>query len=428
MRSDARRIPLGRVRGHRGDSGEITVIVWFGEAAFWVGLDRVVLDRRGSRGLGAPRGARPRVSGSTGAQAARHRWTDRGGRAPRCARACRGRRCACGRGRALPSAAARRAPGDGRIRDRARSRDRRRTHRRTWTVGHRAADRPPANRCCFRRCPRSWGTSTRSPGPSSCARRRGCSSSTARRARALELRRGDVVPGDVRRAAARRHARARASRGARRRADARPAALGRGGPSPGRRRAVRGRAEGWSCVPSRCSRPWTGSGAATRRRLSASSCFRLRAPGWTTGRRERLAGYDRVVLLCGRYEGVDERVREGLADEETQYRRRGADRRGDAGAGRDRRRLALRPGGSGAAEAALEDSFADGRLDSPYYTRPAEFRGRRVPEVLLSGDHEAIARWRAQRALEPRGASGPTCSRRAAPEALAARWGIGTWI
>jgi tRNA (guanine37-N1)-methyltransferase len=118
------------------------------------------------------------------------------------------------------------------------------------------------------------------------------------------------------------------------------------------------------------------------------------------GSARRLAGYDRLVLLCGRYEGVDERVREGLADEELSI--------GDAVlTGGEIPALVVIDAVSrfvqgvlGRAEAALEDSFADGRLDSPYYTRPAEFRGRSVPEVLLSGDHRAIARWRAQKALE----------------------------
>jgi tRNA (guanine37-N1)-methyltransferase len=58
------------------------------------------------------------------------------------------------------------------------------------------------------------------------------------------------------------------------------------------------------------------------------------------------------------------------------------------------------PGVLGRPEAADEDSFAEGQLDSPYYTRPATYRGRRVPEVLLSGDHGAIARWRAEMARE----------------------------
>jgi len=115
---------------------------------------------------------------------------------------------------------------------------------------------------------------------------------------------------------------------------------------------------------------------------------------------KRLAAQDRLILLCGRYEGIDERVREGLADEELSV--------GDivVTGGELPAMMVIDavsrfvPGVLGRPEAAEEDSFAEGRLDSPYYTRPAVFRGRGVPEVLLSGDHGAIARWRAQKARE----------------------------
>jgi len=114
----------------------------------------------------------------------------------------------------------------------------------------------------------------------------------------------------------------------------------------------------------------------------------------------RQAGRDRLILLCGRYEGVDERVREGLADEELSI--------GDTvlTGGELPAMVAIDavsrfvPGVLGRSEAAEEDSFADGQLDSPYYTRPPEYRGMRVPEVLLSGDHGAVARWRAEAARE----------------------------
>lgn len=114
----------------------------------------------------------------------------------------------------------------------------------------------------------------------------------------------------------------------------------------------------------------------------------------------RLAGFERVILLCGRYEGVDERVREGLADEELSI--------GDMvlTGGELPAMVAIDavsrfiPGVLGRKEAAEEDSFAQGQLDSPYYTRPPEFRGRAVPEVLLSGDHRAISRWREEMAHE----------------------------
>jgi tRNA (guanine37-N1)-methyltransferase len=114
----------------------------------------------------------------------------------------------------------------------------------------------------------------------------------------------------------------------------------------------------------------------------------------------RLAGYERLMLLCGRYEGVDERVRQGLADEELSI--------GDMVlTGGELPALVtidavsrFVPGVLGRSEAAERDSFAEGRLDHPHYTRPAEYRGMRVPEVLLSGNHAAIEAWRRGRALE----------------------------
>jgi tRNA (guanine37-N1)-methyltransferase len=113
---------------------------------------------------------------------------------------------------------------------------------------------------------------------------------------------------------------------------------------------------------------------------------------------ERLAAYDRVVLLCGRYEGIDERVRDGLADEEISV--------GDVVlTGGELPALMvidavarLVPGVLGNAASASAESFASGQLDFPSYTRPATYRGLPVPPVLLSGDHGAIARWRQDRA------------------------------
>ncbi|MCP3982438.1 MAG: tRNA (guanosine(37)-N1)-methyltransferase TrmD [bacterium] len=115
---------------------------------------------------------------------------------------------------------------------------------------------------------------------------------------------------------------------------------------------------------------------------------------------ERLARYRRLIMICGRYEGVDERVREDLADEELSV--------GDMVlTGGELPALVavdavsrLIPGVLGRAGAADDDSFADGLLDSPYYTRPEVFRGSRVPEILLSGDHGAVARWRAEKARQ----------------------------
>jgi tRNA (guanine37-N1)-methyltransferase len=113
----------------------------------------------------------------------------------------------------------------------------------------------------------------------------------------------------------------------------------------------------------------------------------------------RYAGLDRLMLLCGRYEGVDERVAEGLATEELSL--------GDfVMTGGEVAALAvveaavrLLPGALGDEGSAVTDSFEGGRLDWPHYTRPAVVRGRGVPEVLLSGDHGQIRRWRRREAL-----------------------------
>ena len=114
-----------------------------------------------------------------------------------------------------------------------------------------------------------------------------------------------------------------------------------------------------------------------------------------------LAAEPWLVLICGRYEGVDERVAEGLPAEEVSI--------GDyVVAGGEVPALVvleavtrLVPGVIGRGESHEQDSFGDaGMLDHPHYTRPAEFRGLRVPETLLSGNHAAIAAWRAQRSRE----------------------------
>ncbi|PYQ55188.1 MAG: tRNA (guanosine(37)-N1)-methyltransferase TrmD [Acidobacteria bacterium] len=113
----------------------------------------------------------------------------------------------------------------------------------------------------------------------------------------------------------------------------------------------------------------------------------------------RFAGVDELVLLCGRYEGIDERVREILGAEEVSL--------GDfvltggevAALAVIEASVRLLPGALGDEGSAEADSFSDGILDFPHYTRPADVRGRRVPEVLLSGDHEKIRRWRRKEAL-----------------------------
>ncbi len=117
----------------------------------------------------------------------------------------------------------------------------------------------------------------------------------------------------------------------------------------------------------------------------------------------RLSQAGELLLICGRYEGVDERVAEHLADEEISigdYVLSG----GELAAAVLMDAVArLLPGVLGNEDSALRDSFSDedgsAALDSPQYTRPAEFRSWRVPEVLLGGNHEEIRRWRLEAAL-----------------------------
>jgi tRNA (guanine37-N1)-methyltransferase len=121
-------------------------------------------------------------------------------------------------------------------------------------------------------------------------------------------------------------------------------------------------------------------------------------------------------LLCGRYEGVDERIREHLCDGELSI--------GDVvlSGGEVAAMVVIEavgrlvPGVMGNDESADDESFGDGLLEYPHYTRPAQFRGWSVPEVLRSGDHARVARWRRAQALRR------TLERR--PDLVAARGGI----
>jgi tRNA (guanine37-N1)-methyltransferase len=107
-----------------------------------------------------------------------------------------------------------------------------------------------------------------------------------------------------------------------------------------------------------------------------------------------------VVLLCGRYEGVDERVAELLATDEISigdYVLSGGEPAAIVLVDAVTRLL---PGALGSETSALFESFSEGLLDFPHYTRPPEFRGSKVPEVLLSGNHGEIARWRKNASIE----------------------------
>jgi tRNA (guanine37-N1)-methyltransferase len=128
---------------------------------------------------------------------------------------------------------------------------------------------------------------------------------------------------------------------------------------------------------------------------------------------ERLAGAKRLVLLCGRYEGVDERVRARVHEEISigDYVLSGGELAAlvivDAVA-------RLVPGVVGDEQSVAEDSFSRGLLDFPQYTRPAELAGAKVPDVLLSGNHADIRRWRKREALERTLARRPDLLERAA--------------
>jgi tRNA (guanine37-N1)-methyltransferase len=158
------------------------------------------------------------------------------------------------------------------------------------------------------------------------------------------------------------------------------------------------------------------------RDTSKQSVVLLSAQGrrFTQAKARRLATLDRVVLICGRYEGVDERVSELLCDDELcigDYVLSGGEL---AAAVIVDAVVRLLPGVLGHADSSKYESFgekesatpqtrenglprsthgAGGLLDYPHYTRPAEFRGASIPEVLADGDHAAIRRWRRQAAL-----------------------------
>jgi tRNA (guanine37-N1)-methyltransferase len=118
----------------------------------------------------------------------------------------------------------------------------------------------------------------------------------------------------------------------------------------------------------------------------------------TQARVRKLAAGPGVILLCGRFEGIDERVLEARGIEEISI--------GDyVLSGGELAALVLidacvrlLPGVAGNESSLAEESFAEGLLEYPHYTRPREFEGRQIPEVLLSGDHEKIAKWRREQA------------------------------
>ena len=121
---------------------------------------------------------------------------------------------------------------------------------------------------------------------------------------------------------------------------------------------------------------------------------------WSQKHAKEFSTIAHLILVCGRYEGVDQRVIDCLVDREISV--------GDfiLTGGEIPAMVVLDsvvrllPGALGKWQSAVNESFSTGLLDYPQYTRPAEYRGHKVPEVLLSGDHEKIEKWRKQQALE----------------------------
>jgi tRNA (guanine37-N1)-methyltransferase len=141
---------------------------------------------------------------------------------------------------------------------------------------------------------------------------------------------------------------------------------------------------------------------ATRKRLPKGSpvvCLSPQGKVFDQATARRYAGMEGLILLAGRYEGIDERLIENEVDEELSL--------GDfVLSGGEIAAMAvidavarLLPGVLGDDESAMQDSFMAGLLDHPHYTRPESIDGKRVPAVLLSGDHARIARWRYKQAL-----------------------------
>ncbi len=160
---------------------------------------------------------------------------------------------------------------------------------------------------------------------------------------------------------------------------------------------------------------WPGSGSAPEAASPAEAEAAARAPStrpgvpiilltpqgrvFTQAVAQELARHERIALICGRYEGFDERIREHLATDEISigdYVLTGGELAALVVVDAVTRLL---PGVLGDPTGALDDSHASGLLEYPHYTRPPEFRGWKVPEILLSGHHARIEQWRREEAL-----------------------------
>ncbi|MDO8494163.1 MAG: tRNA (guanosine(37)-N1)-methyltransferase TrmD [Deltaproteobacteria bacterium] len=141
-------------------------------------------------------------------------------------------------------------------------------------------------------------------------------------------------------------------------------------------------------------------GSMTLPKKSRTILMTPRGALFTQSKAKELAECEQIILICGRYEGVDERVSELAVDEELSigdYILNG----GEAASLVVMDCVArLLPGVVGNASSLADESHTDGLLEYPQYTRPAEFRGLKVPEVLASGDHKKIVQWRRQQAEE----------------------------
>ncbi|MGA9996622.1 MAG: tRNA (guanosine(37)-N1)-methyltransferase TrmD [Pyrinomonadaceae bacterium] len=153
------------------------------------------------------------------------------------------------------------------------------------------------------------------------------------------------------------------------------------------------------------------TGASERASYAAETRVVLLSPqGRTltqTLAQEFAASAQHIVLICGRYEGVDERVAEALVTDEISigdYVLSGGE---PAAVVLVDAVVRLLPGALGSETSAVNESFSEGLLDYPHYTRPPEFRGMRVPEILLGGNHGEIERWRREQALLKTGRNRP---------------------
>ena len=136
---------------------------------------------------------------------------------------------------------------------------------------------------------------------------------------------------------------------------------------------------------------------------------------------DELVQETRLILLCGHYEGVDERIRQHFVDDEVSigdYVLSGGEYAAIVVIDAVVRRL---PGTLGSADSLLEESHSDGLLEYPQYTRPAEFRGWQVPDILLSGNHGEIAKWRRKQRIIRTAKRRPDLLERALRESAPAR-------